>query len=119
MATLYHQHGTFPLLLVEGESHGGCDDLKKLESKKELFFLAPYMSYRREHWPRVAGVSPLLAFPDTVNNNVIRITSGLVCVVAILCIAFWDTDAVPWVSLFLAIDYFLRFVWGAAPSPIG
>jgi len=114
-------HRTFPMLIVDGEFKGGCDDLKALEYHHNVFFLAPYMNIHTvvDNKNRVKTSSPLFWFPDSINNNAARVSGGIAVIICVLCIAFWKRPVTPWVVLALAIDFTLRFFFGAEPSFIG
>ena len=61
---------------------------------------------------RVQTAKSFFWFPDTVNNNPSRLASGFGSIICLLCIAFRGLWVTPWVTLALAVDYLLRFIFG-------
>lgn len=112
---------TFPMLIMEGSCKGGCDDFKILEHAKHLGTYAKYMKAlpKSNEANRVYSSSPLFWFPDTVENNVVRISGGCVTIISILCIAFYNENNTQWVVVGLMVDFLLRLLFGSSVSIIG
>jgi glutaredoxin len=112
---------TFPNLFISGKSVGGCMTLKELEPKKAmlpLFASVPRVEKVRD-FPRLTSTTALFWFPDTVNRHSVRVV-GIICMIySILCVAFYDREATKWFVLALAIDFFLRLLFGGNYTPIG
>jgi tellurite resistance protein TehA-like permease/hemerythrin-like domain-containing protein len=107
---------TVPILFVNGDCVGGCTDLKLSEHTGEFHKkLGPYFGkamVRRAPSTRLG----LLWYPEVVNAHVARLTSLLSAIVCILCIGFYRRPVTRWAVLGLAIDYLLRFTYGATYS---
>ena len=111
---------TLPVLFVDGACIGGCDDLKAMEHDGDLAFLAPHATAAPVlETQRVRGTSPLLWFPHTIDYTTARLTSGFVVAICVLCIAFFNEAATPWVVLALAVDFTIRMCFGGATSFLG
>lgn len=127
---------TVPILFVDGKSIGGCNYTKMLEFRGDLVRpLASYMHSLRGDVEAGADTtqevqalpepdvevlqSTLFYFPDVVNNHIVQITGLLTATIAILCTIFYHNPVTPWVVLALAIDFFLRFIYGSTHSLLG
>jgi tellurite resistance protein len=110
---------TVPILFVNGESVGGCTDLKLKEQTGEFRKkLGPFFgktAVKRAASTRIG----LLWFPEIVNAHVARLTSLLSAIICILCIGFYNRPVTRWAVLGLAIDYLIRVVYGANYSVVG
>ena len=111
--------GTVPNVFIKGESHGGCMDIKALETSGRLdVLLAPFVGKDKNKGPEVSAMG-LLWFPETVNGHVVRLTSLLSSIYCILCVIFYRNYATRWAVFALALDYLARITYGASYSVIG
>eukprot|EP00040_Diaphanoeca_grandis_P030427 m.179806 g.179806 ORF g.179806 m.179806 type:complete len:1009 (+) comp31989_c3_seq5:109-3135(+) len=130
---LTHQ-STVPSVYIETKHVGGCDDVKKLQNNGKLDSLISHLVFQRVEdeqaakrlatikgakKPRGEARQPLLWFPNVVNNHVIRMIGFLVVISCCLLIAFREEAWAHWYSMFLFVDYLLRFAFGSSASPIG
>eukprot|EP01038_Epipyxis_sp_PR26KG_P006363 gene6363-8763_t len=107
---------TFPNLFINKTSVGGCSDCKELEyTGKFQSVIAPYRTRPGNTEHKLSNYG-LLWFPEVINGRVAQLTGLLSSIYCILCIIFYKRDATPWAVLALAIDYFLRFTFGATYS---
>jgi len=113
---------TVPALFVKGEFLGGCTDIKDLiHAGTFVQKIAPYVGVAHHHHQKGPELKQLglLWFPDTADANVVRLTSLLSLFSVIICCAFYNRDVTKWAVLGLAVEYFIRFVYGAAYSVCG
>ena len=109
---------TFPMLIIDGVCIGGCDSFKDLEHSSLPGLtrcLLPHMTEYPDVFSdekRVSSASSFLRFPDTINNHSSRLASGFAAGIAALCIAYRGLPVTPWVVLFLAVEYCVRFIFG-------
>eukprot|EP00122_Pirum_gemmata_P008520 Pgem_evm1s7856 len=126
---------TVPVLYIQSELIGGCTDLKKLESTGELTSKLNGLVKRsiNDSWEptfdrpwsgKERAVAPFFCFPDTVNNNQIRVIGFQVfciSVVGAISEAYGEEHkyATHWVFVGLLCDFILRMLFGAFFSPLG
>jgi len=112
---------TFPMLIVEGTCKGGCDDFKILEHMKNLGAYAKYMKEikKSNEANRIYSSSALFWFPDTVENNVVRISGACTAITSILCVIFYNENNTQWVVVGLMVDFIFRLLFGSSLSIIG
>jgi len=126
------KHSTVPLIFINGEYVGGCDELKKLQASRKLDMMVRDLIERKEtlgverlETVEVAPVHrgtarhPLGWFPNVVNNHVVRLTGCLVVLTCGLAIGYRHEDWSKWLVLFLAIDFFTRMLVGSSLSVLG
>jgi tellurite resistance protein TehA-like permease/glutaredoxin len=110
---------TFPNLFINGKSHGGCMDMKKKEFNLELLPLFASIDFKnKKAEDRVSGTT-FFWFPDTINKTAAQASGCIAAIICILCVIFWKRRATKWVVLGLAIDFFMRLLFGAFYTPIG
>ena len=110
---------TVPQLFVDGSKVGGCTASKELQLTGDFQIkIAPYVTKDVVPEKRIKAFNYLF-FPETVNSHVVRATGTLSMIYAVLCVGFYNHRATKWAVLGIAIDYFLRIIFGSASSPIG
>lgn len=110
---------TVPLLFLKGELVGGCMHVKELEHSGEFQrVISPFLSMDVPIEDRVSRFT-FLYFPETVNKLVVRAVGLLSMIYCILCVAFFKRRGTRYAVLGLAIDFFLRVIFGSGSSPIG
>lgn len=107
---------TFPNLFIKGKSYGGCNAIKQLEHTGEFKILIA--SYLGRAIPEPAKISStgFLWFPEVVNRHVMRLTSLLSFIMAVVIVGTHFYPGAKWAALALALDYVLRFCFGGAYS---
>ncbi|GAQ85585.1 hypothetical protein KFL_002430010, partial [Klebsormidium nitens] len=68
---------------------------------------------------RAGSLVPFFWFPQKVNENVARLTSGTVVLICVLSIIFRAQQTIAFATGGLAADYLSRIVFGGIFSPIG
>lgn len=127
------RHTTYPFVFIRGNFIGGCDDTKALHRSGELEQKLLVGLVRRK---RTAGterfetakllpnersdaINPPFWFPNTVNNNVVRMTGVQVCIMSALSAGFhWEMWA-RYLAIGLLVDFTIRMVAGSGCSPLG
>jgi len=122
---------TVPNVFIKGEHIGGCDDVKKLQSSRSLEpkirdlvtiekvignTLDTVQLSRKD---RGKALHPLMWFPNTVNNWVVRGTGSLVVIVCILGIIFRDETWGQFLVVGLLVDFISRMLIGSYASLLG
>lgn len=128
-----YSHSTFPLVIIRGTFIGGCDDTKALYKSGELEqkHLVGLVQRKRTAGTerletakllpngRSKAMNPPLWFPNTVNNNVVRMTGVQVCIMAAISAGFhWEMWA-RYLAIGLLVDFTIRMVAGSGCSPLG
>lgn len=111
--------GTFPNLFVKGESLGGCMDVKKLEQEGKFFpKIAPFVGKPPPPSESTAKVTSLglFWFPETVDNNMVRVVGGLSSLYCVICMGTMFFYPTKWAVLALALDYLLRVIFSGSYS---
>lgn len=125
-----YEHYTVPLVLYKDRLIGGCDDVCALIERGELPRLldlpinhakpARGTTADGKPLPRRDLVSPcLFNFPPLVDNKVVRVTGLLTMIMSIILIVFRKDEWAWWVSLGMAVDFLIRFMFGGTPSVLG
>eukprot|EP00538_Stauroneis_constricta_P000528 CAMPEP_0119546512 /NCGR_PEP_ID=MMETSP1352-20130426/899_1 /TAXON_ID=265584 /ORGANISM="Stauroneis constricta, Strain CCMP1120" /LENGTH=996 /DNA_ID=CAMNT_0007591223 /DNA_START=151 /DNA_END=3141 /DNA_ORIENTATION=+ len=128
------EHKTVPIIFIKGQFIGGCDDLKALHAKGTLEdSLLRGVEHSR---PRFEGTDkletarllppersrachPLFWFPNTVNNNAIRVIGFLTFALSVVSAALLNDKWGRYIAVFVLVDFCLRFVAGASASACG
>lgn len=110
---------TFPNLFIKGKSYGGCMDMKKKEFDLELLPLFASVERKPKEAEDRVSRTTLFWFPDTINKTAAQASGCIAAIICILCVIFWKRRATKWVVLGLAIDFFMRILFGASYTPIG
>lgn len=121
------------MVFVRGAFLGGCDDTKALyrqgvlEQKHLVGLVQTKRTAGTERLEtavlvpkdRSVAMNPPFWFPNTVNNNVIRLVGAQVCIISCLSAALhWKVWA-RWLAVGLVVDFSLRLVAGSGVSPLG
>lgn len=118
-----HEHYTVPLVLFNGRLIGGCDDVCALIERGELPRLLDLPTNHAQPDPTVPRrdiVPPcLFSFPPLVDNRVVRMTGLLTMVISIILIVFRKEEWAWWVSLGMAVDFVIRFMYAGTGSALG
>eukprot|EP01134_Creolimax_fragrantissima_P006193 CFRG6193T1 len=122
---------TVPIIYINSNLVGGCSDLKRMEASGELLrTLRPIQDKTHteispgvvlfsdvEHpWEGVPAVRPLFAFPDTLNNHVIRLKSFFIACIGCLGVVFWHSRYMHCIIAGLFLDFMLSFLFGGTFS---
>jgi tellurite resistance protein TehA-like permease len=126
-------HFTVPVVFIRGAYIGGCNETKALyqsgvleqEHLDGLVKLKRTTGTERLETARLlpkersTAMNPPFWFPNTVNNNVVRMTGVQVCLLSALSAAFhWKLWA-RYLAVGLLVDFWLRLVAGSGVSPLG
>lgn len=125
-------HKTVPVIFIRGEFVGGCDEVKALHRKGELEKKLHGLIVRQRTQntdkletaklaptSRSKAINPPFWFPNTVNDNVVRVTGMQVCVLAILSTAFHNELWGRYLAMGLMVDFVIRMMVGSFLSPLG
>jgi len=110
---------TVPALFVDKKLVGGCTAAKELEFKGDFQnLITKHVTKDIPHETRVSRFN-FFYFPESVNKNAVRVSGLLSMIYAILCVGFYNRRETKWFVLAIAIDYFLRIIFGGNGAPIG
>ena len=96
--------------------------VQALQARGELDELIADLIVRdptEERKSRGEAIQPLFWFPNTVNNNVVRLVGVQVFFCCIIGIIFRDDEWIHWFATGLMLDYVARLILGSFASPIG
>lgn len=129
----YAQQKTVPMVFINGNLVGGCNETKAIIASGEFDKLVgsgdveegdakeaqvPLVGVDKEA-PHVIGA--LFEFPNTVDGRVIRWTGFFVFVICVIiaALSYQEKRSVKWLSVGLLTDFCLRLYGGAGISPVG
>eukprot|EP01059_Diplonema_ambulator_P009799 TRINITY_DN1977_c0_g2_i1.p1 TRINITY_DN1977_c0_g2~~TRINITY_DN1977_c0_g2_i1.p1 ORF type:complete len:1009 (+),score=389.62 TRINITY_DN1977_c0_g2_i1:43-3069(+) len=120
------QHKTVPIIFINGEFVGGCEEIVKLDKSGELYTrlgVAPPAATSAWSSEDVCRPAPMrtawLFFPHTVNIYPVRVIALQMVIICVLCIIFREETWAAWLALAMALDFFIRLWGGAFFSPAG
>mmetsp|Transcript_17264 Transcript_17264/g.37068 ORF Transcript_17264/g.37068 Transcript_17264/m.37068 type:complete len:980 (+) Transcript_17264:94-3033(+) len=126
------KHKTYPSVYIKGQHIGGCDSLMSLQRSGELDRLVRDLVVRpagmggqtletleRNAVPRGTARHPLLWFPNTTNNHVVRVNAAIVVALSVVAIIFRDRSWAKWFVLGMCIDYTVLMCVGSTLSLSG
>ena len=121
------------MVIIRGTFVGGCDDTKALYRSGELEqkHLVGLVQHKRTTgterietaklipMDRSKAMNPPFWYPNTVNNNVVRLTGLQVSLMAALSAGFhWEMWA-RYMAIGLLVDFAIRVTAGSGVSPLG